>query len=75
MVVVVCVSTGPPVTQPEVPPTVAIALEAELQLPPADASVRHSSEPAQTGEMFPLMPVGSGLTVTTVYAAQPVGNK
>ena len=63
----------PPVTQPEVPPTVATAVLLLLHVPPVLASVRQSVVPAHNGAFPPEMPEGRGFTVVVVYAAQPVG--
>ena len=58
------------VTVPSVP-TVAIAPLELVHVPPAEASVSASVEPAHTG-LLPVMPEGCALTVTTAVLKQPV---
>ena len=62
-----------PVTQPDVPMTVAIEISPLVQAPPPVPSVRQTVRPEHTGAL-PLMTSGNGFTVATVYAAQPVGS-
>jgi hypothetical protein len=54
-------------------PTVAIAVEPEVQVPPVEISLSVVVSPAQTTDV-PVMDAGAGFTVTTLVAVQPVGS-
>ena len=62
-----------PVTTPVEGPIVAIAVVLLLQVPPPVASLKVVVKPAQT-LVFPVIGDGSGLTVTTTIAVQPVAS-
>jgi hypothetical protein len=61
-----------PLTVP-VPSTVAIPVEAELHPPPDEPSDKAVVCPAHTVDT-PVMDDGTGLTITTVLTAHPVGS-
>ena len=62
-----------PVTTPVADPIPEMPGDAELQLPPAVASLKFMVSPAHTCK-GPVIAAGSGFTVTAQIVIQPVGN-
>ena len=69
MVAVVATPTTPPVTTPEINPTVATAVLLLLQVPPPVPSNKAVVDPEQT-VLVPVILAGKALTVTIAVAAQ-----
>ena len=63
-----------PVTTPVPEPTIATVCALLLHVPPVEASVKLTEEPTHTVAV-PVMPAGTGSTVTVVVAVQPKGNE
>jgi hypothetical protein len=71
--VIAVAPTATPVTMPDADPTVAIGRLPLLHVPPLLPSVKAVVCPWHTDEI-PVIPPGSGLTVTIANTEQPVGN-